>query len=207
MLERGERAIARRADHEAQQERISKAVWSILAGKGIEHLTIRAVAAEAGCTTGLVMHRFPGRSALLAHARDLLHMRTRARVERLEAEATTPRAALRAILAQGMALTDDSTQEALVWMGFLAASVGDEDLIELHRKNNRAWRDRVARLVAASAPDWDEGRVAIAVFALMSAAEGAAQLACFDPETYSAEAQEAALDQMLEALGLRHAFE
>jgi TetR/AcrR family transcriptional regulator, transcriptional repressor of bet genes len=177
-------------------------VWSILAGKGIEHLTIRAVAAEAGCTTGLVMHRFPGRKALLAHARDLLHARTRVRVERLEAEAASPRAALRAILAQGMALNEDSAQEALVWMGFLAASVGDEDLIALHRKNNRVWRDRVARLVAASAPDWDEDRRATAVFALVAATEGAAQLACFDPETYSAAAQEAVLDTMLAAYGL-----
>jgi AcrR family transcriptional regulator len=199
---RGERAIARRADHEAQQERISEAVWGTLAGKGIEHLTIRAVAAAAGCTTGLVMHRFPGRKALLAHARDLLHERTRDRVERLEAEAATPRAALRAILAQGMALDEDSAQEALVWTGFLAASVGDEELIALHRRNNRAWRDRVSRLVAASAPDWGSERVATAVFALMSVAEGAAQLACFDPEAYGPAAQEAALDQMLEALGL-----
>jgi TetR/AcrR family transcriptional regulator, transcriptional repressor of bet genes len=202
LRQRGERAIARRADHEAQQERISKAVWSILAGKGIEHLTIRAVAAEAGCTTGLVMHRFPGRGALLAHARDLLHARTRVRVERLEAEAATPRAALRAILAQGMALNEDSAQEALVWMGFLAASVGDEELIALHRKNNRVWRDRVARLVEAAAPDWDEERRATAVFALVAATEGAAQLACFDPETYSAAAQEAVLDTMLAAYGL-----
>ena len=198
----GERAIARRADHGQQQERISKAVWSILAGKGIEHLTIRAVAAEAGCTTGLVMHRFPGRKALLAHARDLLHARTRVRVERLEAEAGTPRAALRAILAQGMALNEDSAQEALVWMGFLAASVGDEELIALHRKNNRAWRDRVAALVAASAPDWAPERVDTAVLALVGATEGAAQLACFDPDTYSAATQEAMLDSILDAYGL-----
>ncbi|WP_091031610.1 TetR/AcrR family transcriptional regulator [Glycomyces harbinensis] len=194
--------MARRADHGAQQERISEAVWTLLAGKGIEHLTIRAVAQAAGCTTGLVMHRFPGRRALLVHARDLLHARTRVRVERIEAEAPTPRAALRAVLAQGMALTEDSAQEALVWMGFLAASVGDEELIALHRKNNRAWRDRVARLVAASAPDWPAERADAAVFALVAASEGAAQLACFDPEVYDARAQESMLDATLEALGL-----
>jgi AcrR family transcriptional regulator len=148
------------------------------------------------------MHRFPGRKALLAHARDLLHARTRARVERLEAEAATPREALRAILAQGMALTEESAQEAIVWMGFLAASVGDTDLIALHRKNNRAWRDRVARLVRASAPDWPQDRVDTVVFTLISATEGAGQLACFDPEVYDTEAQEAMLDQLLDALGL-----
>jgi TetR/AcrR family transcriptional repressor of bet genes len=202
LRQRGERVIARRANHEAQQEQISKAVWTILAGKGIEHLTIRAVAAEAGCTTGLVMHRFPGRKALLAHARDLLHARTRVRVERLEAEAGSPREALRAILAQGMALNEDSAQEALVWMGFLAASVGDPDLIALHRRNNRAWRDRVERLVAAAAPDWEPERIAAAVFALVGATEGAAQLACFDPESYSAATQEAMLDSLLDAYGL-----
>lgn len=148
------------------------------------------------------MHRFPGRKALLAHARDLLHARTRARVERLEAEAETPRAALRAILAQGMALNEDSAQEALVWMGFLAASVGDEELIALHRKNNRAWRERVRRLVAASAPAWPAARVDTVAFTLVSATEGAAQLACFDPEAYSAEVQEAMLDSILDAYGL-----
>jgi TetR/AcrR family transcriptional repressor of bet genes len=148
------------------------------------------------------MHRFPGRKALLAHARDLLHARTRARVERLEAEAATPREALRAILAQGMALTEESAQEALVWMGFLAASVSDTELITLHRTNNRAWRDRVARLVRASAPDWPPGRVDAVAFTLMSATEGAGQLACFDSDAYDTEAQQAMLDQLLEAFDL-----
>ncbi|WP_408612265.1 TetR/AcrR family transcriptional regulator [Glycomyces dulcitolivorans] len=173
-----------------------------MALKGIEHLTIRAVAAEAGCTTGLVMHRFPGRRALLVHARDLLHARTRARVERLEAEAPTPRAALRAVLAQGMALTEDSSQEALVWVGFLAAAVGDEELAALHRRNNRAWRDRVARLVRESAPGLDGPEVDTAVLALTGATEGAAQLASVDPDSYSAATQEAMLDAMLDAFGL-----
>ncbi len=101
-----------------------------------------------------------------------------------------------------MALNEDSAQEALVWMGFLAASVGDEELIALHRKNNRAWRDRVAALVAASAPDWAPERVDTAVLALVGATEGAAQLACFDPDTYSAATQEAMLDSILDAYGL-----
>ncbi|RRS00886.1 TetR/AcrR family transcriptional regulator [Glycomyces terrestris] len=194
--------MARRADAESQQERISEAVWSILALKGIEHLTIRAVAAAAGCTTGLVMHRFPGRRALLVHARDLLHARTRARVERIEAAAPTPRAALRAVLAQGMALTAESSQEALVWAGFLAAAVGDPDLADLHRRHNRAWRERVARLVRAAAPDWAPARVDTAVLALTGATEGAAQLASMDPESYSTATQEAMLDTMLDAFGL-----
>src|SRR3954451_18032627 len=96
--------MSRAADRSAQEAQLSRAVWDVLAKQGIERLTIRAVAAAAGCTTGLVMHRFPNRRALLTHARQLLHERTRARVEALEAEAAVPKEALRAVLAQGLAL-------------------------------------------------------------------------------------------------------
>ncbi|GAA3440339.1 TetR/AcrR family transcriptional regulator [Kutzneria kofuensis] len=183
-------------------EQLSQAVWDVLAQQGLEHLTIRAVAAAAGCTTGLVMHRFPNRRALLRHARELLHERTRLRVEALEAAASTPREALRAVLAQGLAITEAGTTESVVWIGFLAATVGDSELLELHRVNTRAWRQRILRLVAAAAPSWSPDEVSTAALALMGMAEGAAALASADPETYSAELQEAALDRTLTALGL-----
>ncbi|EWM10956.1 TetR/AcrR family transcriptional regulator [Kutzneria sp. 744] len=95
-----------RAANPRAAEQLSQAVWDVLAQQGLEHLTIRAVAAAAGCTTGLVMHRFPNRRALLRHARELLHSRTLERVEALEAAAAGPREALRAVLAQGLATTE-----------------------------------------------------------------------------------------------------
>jgi AcrR family transcriptional regulator len=194
--------MARRADPPAQEELLSRAVWEVLAQQGLERLTIRAVAAAAGCTTGLVMHRFPHRRALLLHARQLLHERTQARVEALEAGAATPQAALRAVLLQGLALDEESTTESRVWVGFLAASVGDEELAAVHRTNNRAWRRRVTRLVSAAAPRWDRRRAATAAFALIALVEGAAALASADPRAYPHVAQRAALDAALAALGL-----
>ena len=181
---------------------LSRAVWDVLAQQGLERLTIRAVAAAAGCTTGLVMHRFPNRQALLMHARVLLHERTRLRVEALEKASESPRAALRAVLAQGLANTEAGTVESVVWIGFLAATVGEPQLLELHRTNTRAWRQRILRLVAAAAPSWPADQVSTAALVLMGMAEGAAALASADPETYSAELQEAALDRTLAALDL-----
>lgn len=181
---------------------LSRAVWDVLAQQGLERLTIRAVAAAAGCTTGLVMHRFPNRQALLMHARELLHERTRLRVEALEQASESPRAALRAVLAQGLANTEAGTVESVVWIGFLAATVGEPQLLELHRTNTRAWRQRILRLVAAAAPSWPADQVSTAALVLMGMAEGAAALASADPETYSAELQEAALDRTLAALDL-----
>jgi AcrR family transcriptional regulator len=196
------RRVSRTADRSAQGEALSRAVWSVLAGQGLERLTVRAVAAAAGCTTGLVMHRFPNRQALLLHARQLLHEATRARVEALEAEAVTPRAALRAILHQGMALDEQTRQEALVWMGFLAAAVADDQLIEEHRRNNRAWRERVERLTTAAAPEWTAGRVSAVALALIAMAEGVAAYAAADPAAFPPADQERMLDAALTAYGL-----
>lgn len=194
--------MSRKADRPAQGEALSRAVWEVLAHQGLEKLTVRAVATAAGCTTGLVMHRFPNRRALLEHARDLLHETTRARVERLEAEAGNPREALRAVLHQGMATDPEAINESIVWMGFLAAAVADDDLIARHRRNNLAWRQRIERLVAAAAPDWPADRVAAAALALTAMTEGIAAFAAADPFSYPPVDQEKALDTTLEAYGL-----
>lgn len=194
--------MSRTADPAAQQAQLSRAVWEVLANQGIERLTIRAVAAAAGCTTGLVMHRFPNRQALLQHARHLLHERTRARVDALEAEATSPRAALHAVLAQGLALDADTTAESVVWVGFLAAAVGDDELTAQHQANNRAWRERITRLVTAAAPDWPDNQTATTVFALIAMVEGAAALSFTDPAAYPPPAQLAMLDTTLAAFAL-----
>ncbi|MEV4344852.1 TetR/AcrR family transcriptional regulator [Actinoplanes sp. NPDC049596] len=191
--------MARTADKKAQEAALSRAVWDVLGQQGLERLTVRAVAAAAGCTTGLVMHRFPNRQALLRHARQLLHETTRARVEALEKEAPTPREALRNVLRQGLATDAETRHESVVWMGFLAAAVADAELIEMHRANNRAWRERVERLVGAAAPGWPASRVAEVALGLIAMAEGAAAFAAADPAAYPAEVQERMLDAALEA--------
>ncbi|MDQ7906814.1 TetR family transcriptional regulator C-terminal domain-containing protein [Phytohabitans sp. ZYX-F-186] len=198
--------MARTADRPAQEALLSRAVWDVLAHQGLERLTIRAVAAAAGCTTGLVMHRFPHRRALLLHARRLLHERTRARVEALEASSATPREALRAVLRQGLSLDDELRTESTVWVGFLAAAVADDELIAQHRANNQAWRQRITRLVAAAAPDWSAERAAAVASTLIALVEGAAALGSGDPAGYPPAVQERVLDDTLAAYGLARVY-
>jgi AcrR family transcriptional regulator len=193
--------MSRTVDREGQQDLLSRAVWQVLATRGLERLTIRAVASTAGCTTGLVMHRFPNRRSLLRHARQLLHERILARVETLEADAATAGEALRAVLRQGMALDEESANESVVWTGFLAAAVADEDLISLHRSSNAAWRRRVTRLVRAAGCE-PEARAATVAAALIAMVEGAAALGAADPHAYPPGVQVAMLDTTLAAFGL-----
>ncbi|MFD7509797.1 TetR/AcrR family transcriptional regulator [Streptomyces sp. NPDC059853] len=183
-------------------ERLSRAVHDVLARQGLERLTIRAVATAAGCTTGLVMHRFPNRRALLLHARRTMHDNARARVEAIEAAAPDPRTALRDVLRNGLSLDGPTTDASVVWVGFLAASVTDPELTAEHRAHNASWRQRITRLVASAAPDWPAERVRTVAYALVAMVEGAAALATADPDTFTPAEQTGLLDATLAAHGL-----
>jgi AcrR family transcriptional regulator/GNAT superfamily N-acetyltransferase len=186
-----------------QRQRLSEATWSVLTERGLPGLTIRAVAERAGCTTGLVMHAFPTKEALLLHARDLLHSRTGEQLDAAEAAAGTPGQALRAVMLDAMSLDSASVDEARVWISYLAAALADPALAERHTTGNRRLIARITRLVQACRREWPEERSRREALALISLADGANTLSTLDPETYSPEVQRRmmndAIDRMLDA--------
>nr|WP_269204775.1 TetR/AcrR family transcriptional regulator [Motilibacter deserti] len=180
---------------------MSAATWEVLAEQGLQGLSLRAVAERAGCTTGLVLHTFRDKRALLAHARELLHERTAASADAAEAGAgagepgeAAPEDALRAVLLQAASLTSAAREEARVWLGFLAAALSDDELAELHVRGNRAFVERITRLVRGCRPDLGPEACATAALVLVSLVEGLNSLATVDDETYSPEAQRAAVE-------------
>ncbi|MFB2599500.1 GNAT family acetyltransferase [Herbiconiux sp. P17] len=184
-----------------QQQRLSEATWSVLTERGLPGLTIRAVAESAGCTTGLVMHAFPTKEALLLHARDLLHSRTGEQLDAAEAAAGDPEGALRAVMLDAMSLDDVSVDEARVWISYLAAALADPALAERHVTGNRRLIARITRLVQACRPSWPADRARLEALSLISLADGANTLSTLDPETYSPSVQQLmmtdAIDRML----------
>jgi AcrR family transcriptional regulator len=154
----------------------------------------------ATATTGLVLHTFPDKRALLTHARMLLHERTAARADAAEAAGADPARALRAVLLQAASLDDDKREEARVWVGFLAAALADPDLAAVHRAHNRSFLHRIGRLVAACRPDLGRAARARRAKALIALVEGLNALAAVDPRAYPAAAQRAAIDAAVAAL-------
>ncbi|WP_019870999.1 TetR/AcrR family transcriptional regulator [Salinispora oceanensis] len=193
--------MASRRDRVDQRLRLSAATWSVLAERGLPGLTLRAVAERAGCTTGMVLHTFADKQALLVHARELLHQRTGQRADAAQAAAETPGMALRAVLLQAAAPTAERQEEARVWVGFLAAALADPVLAELHRNYNRRFVDRVRGLVAAVRPDWPAADCSSTATGLVALVEGLNTLTAIDPATYSRAAQRVALDAALARLG------
>ncbi|NLU80036.1 TetR family transcriptional regulator [Micromonospora sp. HNM0581] len=192
--------MARRRDLADQQQRLSAATWSVLAERGLPGLTLRAVAERAGCTTGMVLHTFADKQALLVHARELLHRRTGRRADAAQATAADPVEALRAVLLQAASPTEEKREEARVWVGFLAAALADPVLADLHRDYNRRFVTRVRELVRAARPDWRPVQVTDTATSLVAVVEGLNALACLDPETYDERTQQTALDATLARL-------
>ena len=109
------------------------------------------MAERAGCTTGLVLHTFPDKRALLVHARELLHHRTAVRADAAEDGAPDAVAKLEAVLSLAVTPTGDH-DESRVRIGFLAASLADPVLAEVHVAHSRAFLRRLEWLLAPVHP-------------------------------------------------------
>ncbi|MET8849314.1 TetR/AcrR family transcriptional regulator [Amycolatopsis sp. NPDC004625] len=192
--------MPKQRDVQAQRDLLSNATWQVLAETGLPGLTLRAVAERAGCTTGLVMHAFPTKKALLLHARDLLYERTAVRADAAEAASADAAGALAAVLGQAVDLPHGHHDESRVWVGFLAAALADDDLAERHRAANRSFLARVHRLVAACCPMWTDERLERTTKSLVALVEGLNVLAAADPETYPADLQREALRAALSVI-------
>ena len=192
--------MARTRDIESQREALSAATWSVLAEGGISRFTLRAVAMRAGCTTGLVLHTFPDRHALLVHARQRLRDKAVDRVEAAEQRATDPKEALTEVLLHVLALGTEWSDEPRIWVSFLAASLDDTELARHHREGNRALLARTARLLADWRIDWNESQVRPAATSLVALVEGLNVLGVGDPESYPPRAQREAVLAAVDAL-------
>jgi AcrR family transcriptional regulator len=192
--------VSRTVDGEQRRALVSAGVWQVMAEHGLEGLTLRAVAAAAGCTTGMVLHYFTDRRELLLHARRLMHDRMLARVTAVESTAATPVARLREVLGQSLPLDADRLAEARIWLGFLAAAMHDEPLATEHAMRNRAWQQRISALVATVRPDLTPARALRKAQSLVALTDGMATLAIVDPTSFAARRQRDLLDDALATL-------
>ncbi|WP_329118986.1 TetR/AcrR family transcriptional regulator [Streptomyces sp. NBC_01465] len=190
-------------DREARRKDVSEAVWSVLAEKGFGGLTLRAVAAEMGVSTGMLMHYFPTKRALIAHALDLLEVRTAERPRRARPAEGLP--AVRAMLLDILPLTPDDTARNRIWVSSWDLALADEELAaeqagryERLRGAIRPHFEAAGRLgqLADSAAEVDQLAAAAVAFT-----HGLVVQALFDPGRFPGDVQTAMIDGYLGSLG------
>ncbi|MEV6524707.1 TetR/AcrR family transcriptional regulator [Longispora sp. NPDC051575] len=190
-----------RGDHEARRRDVSEAVWRVLAQRGFGGLTLRAVAAEMDASTGLLVHYFPNKRALVGHALDVLFERTEAR-DRFEPPAEGL-ASLRSGLCDILPLTGDEPAMSRIWVGSWDVALSDPELGAEQARRYARSRDKLQVHVEAAQrrgelpAGADPSDVAATA---QSFALGVVVQALLDPAAFPAERQVSLLDEFLAGL-------
>ncbi|MEM8829931.1 MAG: TetR/AcrR family transcriptional regulator [Cyanobacteria bacterium P01_G01_bin.19] len=118
-----------------QQDRrieVSEAAWKVIVREGLDRTSMRAIARELDCTTGVVTHYFRDKQELILFA---LHQVTEKLKQAMEEVAEQPVSIERLIeMLCAFLPLDTERQEILkVWVAFLGYAVGRELLMLEHR--------------------------------------------------------------------------
>jgi TetR/AcrR family transcriptional regulator, transcriptional repressor of bet genes len=190
-------------DHEERRAELAAAVWRLASREGLEAITVRRVAEEAGWSTGALVHYFSDKEQLLLFAFTTGADRVGRRLAKLDEHEKDPLARARAQLLEGLPLDPDRQDEVRVWFSFLGLALTRPALARAQRVAYRAWRDRIRdRLHEAQ----EAGQIRADVDCLAEAAalvglvDGLAVQATFEPRVLSATRQVELVDARLEEL-------
>jgi TetR/AcrR family transcriptional regulator, transcriptional repressor of bet genes len=187
-------------DHEERREELAAAVWRLASREGLDAVTIRGVAAEAGWSTGALHHYFSDKEELLLFAFRTIADRVGRRVAAARESAPRPVELVRELLAIGLPLDAERCDETRVWFAFLGLALSRPALARAQGAAYGQWRRLVAsaleeaKAVGELDPAIDPHREAASLVALV---DGLAVQAMFEPSGPSAERQLEILDARL----------
>jgi len=185
------------------QDDLTDALIHVVVEHGLDAVSIRAVARQAGVSIGTVQYHFATKDDLLLAAYRRAIDRVTARARSVAQRAPGPRAYIRSLLRELLPLDDQREAELRVAVAFTARSVCSPQLTELYTRGYGALVGAVADALrqaverGEAAADVDPQRDATQAVAL---ADGLAwQLLCA-PSVLSADATVGALDAHLDRL-------
>jgi AcrR family transcriptional regulator len=196
--------VPKKVDHEVRRRQIADALMHVAAERGLEAVSLRHVATQAGATAGLVQHYFRTKDEMMTFALDVVSERVAARLAAEEAAhggPLSPAAALRAMFVQMLPLDETRRAEGRLVLAFHAYAAGRPRVAGVVRENSARLHEWVAGQVEAErgagrAPAGVDPAHAAAILLAMVEGLGVHLLG----EYYPAETAIAALDAQLEAL-------
>lgn len=189
-------------DHDAQRVRFAEAAMRLIARHGIEGVTMRAVAAEAGLSYGSLFHYFESKDELLMHAVRHLTAQQTQRVNEYESQYSGLKA-LAHLLCDDAIVSESSRESWTVWMTFQYKVALDASFAEMHAELISGWLDRIrgllkeAREAGEVRRDLDIDTEAMAVWAYSA---GVGQLGLLHPEAMSPDLQKRLISSYLDKL-------
>lgn len=126
--------MPRKIDHAARRRQLAEALWRVVTTSGLEAVSLRHVAAEAGVSMGMVQHYFSDKEEMVLFAlRSMTEQVSRRMEAALAALPDDPMARVRAVLVETLPLDDERRLEAQVGATFLARAPVDPRIAEYLR--------------------------------------------------------------------------
>lgn len=139
-------------DHDARRRELIEASWQVIATEGLEGVTMRKIASEAGCTTGRLTHYFADREALILASLRTSYDVTGDRARASVANDTDNKAKLLRFAEEMLPADDERLREWKVWIAFWSAATVDKTLAVENDARHDAWADELADLIKDAAP-------------------------------------------------------
>lgn len=173
-------------DHDVQRETFAKAAMRLIARSGLEGVTMRAVASEAGLSYGSLFHYFDSKDDLLMYAvRHTIGQQTR-RFNDFSSQ-YSGLGALEQLLLDDAVATDSSRDASTVWMTFQYQAAIRETFAAMNDELVDGWRDRIKALLEDARRDGevrDDIDSATEASALWAYSTGIGQLGLLHPEQF-----------------------
>lgn len=190
-------------DHDERRNELAAAVWRLASCEGLEAITVRRVAAEAGWSTGALVHYFRDKEELIRFAFELTADRAARRIEAAAATLSDPLELARTTIVEALPLDRERRTEVRLWFAFLGLALTRPVLARAQRDAYRAWRRMLAGALREAqqrgelTQNLDCEQEAAALIAL---ADGLAVQATFEPRALTPQRQLELVDERLERL-------
>lgn len=189
-------------DHDARREEVLAALWRVVEREGLQGATMRAIAREAGVSSGVLAHYFQDKDDILRSGLELVNRRIAEGAARVLGR-RTGLAALLDVLALTLPLDDDRRLTVQFEVSTWSRALGDPRQRDEHLGYYDAWCDLVGQLVEVAVdlgelPDSIDAEATTA--SLVAFTDGLAVDALLHPERISARRQRDLLELQVRAL-------
>ncbi|NEO49567.1 MAG: TetR family transcriptional regulator [Moorea sp. SIO4A3] len=135
----------------SQQDRrleVSEAAWRVIVREGLDRTSMRAIAQELGCTTGVVTHHFRDKQELILFALNQVTQRLQKTMQTATEQA---RGVDRLVeMLSAFLPLDTERQDILkVWVAFLGYAIGRESLMAEHQQSAAQLREVIIQELKA----------------------------------------------------------
>jgi AcrR family transcriptional regulator len=143
--------VPKRVDHHARRTLIADALMRVAADRGLEAVSLRHVATEAGVSSGMVQHYFRTKEEMMTFALDVVSENVQARLVANDlGESPSPSALVRALLVQLLPLDERRRAEGRVTLAFLAYAAVKPAVAAALRADTARLREFVAGRIRAA---------------------------------------------------------